>query len=115
MNIWTIEKKFNKTSLPEKEDFYSYLNNKDITDADYSRAERVCKDFEIKKLGEYHDLNVKSDVLLLTDLFENFRNMCIKMLLMVKKSIRGGTCGSFIDMQKLITNACKTMIKIINI
>ena len=47
----------------------------DITDAD---AKRVCKDFEIKKLGEYHDLYVQSDTLLLADLFENFRNICIK-------------------------------------
>ena len=46
--------KFNKT--PEKVDFYSYLNMGDITDADYALAKRVCKDFEIKNLGEYHDL-----------------------------------------------------------
>ena len=37
-----------KTSLPEKEDFYSYLNMEDITNADYTHAKRVCKDFEIK-------------------------------------------------------------------
>ena len=48
--------KFNKTSLPEKEDFYSHLNMEDITDADYAHAKRVCKDFEIKNLGEYYDL-----------------------------------------------------------
>ena len=40
--------RFNKTSLPEKEDFYSYLNMEDCTDSDYTHAERVCKDFEIK-------------------------------------------------------------------
>ena len=40
---------FNETSLPEKEDFYSYLNLEDITDADYAHAKRVCKDNEIKK------------------------------------------------------------------
>ena len=49
----------------------------DITDADYTLAKRVCKDFEIKNWGEYHDLYVQSDTLLLVDLFENFRNMCI--------------------------------------
>ena len=49
----------------------------DITDADYTHAKRVCKDFEIKNWGEYHDLYVQSDTLLLVDLFENFRNMCI--------------------------------------
>ena len=43
--------KFNKTSLPEKKDFYSHLNMEDITDADYMHSKRVCKDFEIKNLG----------------------------------------------------------------
>ena len=52
--------KFNKT-LPEKEDFYSHLNMEDITDADYTHGERVCKDFEIKDFGEYHDLYVQSN------------------------------------------------------
>ena len=50
----------------------------DITHADYAHAERVCKDFEIKFFGEYHSLYVQSHTLLLADLFENFRNMCIK-------------------------------------
>ena len=49
----------------------------DITDADYVHAKRVCKDFDAKDLGEYHDLYVQSDTLLLTDVFENFRNMCL--------------------------------------
>ena len=44
----------------------------DITDADYAHAKRVCKDFEIKNLGEYQDLYVQSDTLLLVDVFENF-------------------------------------------
>ena len=44
----------------------------DITDADYTNAERVCKDFEIKNLGEYHDLYVQSNTLLLADVFNNF-------------------------------------------
>ena len=44
----------------------------DITDADYVYAKRVCKDFEIKNLGEYHDLCVESNTLLLPDVFENF-------------------------------------------
>ena len=51
----------------------------DITDADYAHAKRVCKDFEIKKLREYHDLYVQSDKLLLAVVFENFRNMCIEI------------------------------------
>ena len=43
--------KFNETTLLEKEEFYSNLNLKNITDADYTHAKRVCKDFEIKNLG----------------------------------------------------------------
>ena len=50
-----------------------------ITDADYTHAKNVCKDFEIKNIGEYHDLYVKSNILLLTNIFENFRNMCLKI------------------------------------
>ena len=52
--------KFNETLLPEKEDFYSHLNMEDISDADYTYAKRVYKDFKIKKLGEYYNffLNV---------------------------------------------------------
>ena len=64
---------FNETSLP------SHLNIEDITDADLAHAKRVCKDFEIKNLGEYHDLYVQSDKLLLAHVFENFRNKCIKI------------------------------------
>ena len=71
--------KFNEILLPEKEDFCSHLNIEGITDAYYAHAKRVCKDFEIKNLGEYHDLYLQSDTLLLADVFENFRNMCIKI------------------------------------
>ena len=55
INDW---EKFDKTTLPEKENFYSHLNIEDITDADYAHAKRVCKDLEIKNSGEYHDLNI---------------------------------------------------------
>ena len=76
MDDW---EKFNETKLPEKEEFYSNLNLEDITDADYMHAKRVCNYFEIKKLGEYHDLYLESDVSLLADVFENFRKMCLKI------------------------------------
>ena len=76
MDDW---EKFNKTFLSEKEDFYSHLNMEDITDTDYAHAKKVCKDFEIKNLGEYHDLYVQSNTLLLADVFENFRNMCLEI------------------------------------
>ena len=52
---------------------------KDITDLDYAHAKRVCKDFEVKRLGEYHDLYGQSDTLLLADVFENFRSMCLEI------------------------------------
>ena len=42
----------------QKEDFHSHLNMEDITDVDYAHEKRVCKDFDIKDLGEYHDLYV---------------------------------------------------------
>ena len=66
--------KFNQTTS-EKEEFYSNLNMEDITDADYMHAKRVCKNFEIKNLGQYHDFYLKSDMLLLADVFEIFRKM----------------------------------------
>ena len=52
--------KFNEASLPEKEEFYTNLNMEDITDPDYMYAKKVCKDFEIKNSGEYHDLYLKN-------------------------------------------------------
>ena len=67
------------TSLTEKEDFYSHLNMEDITDADYAYAKRVCKNFEIKNLAEYHNLYVQRNKLLLADVFENFRKMCYEI------------------------------------
>ena len=76
MDDW---EKINETSLPEKEDFYSYLNMEDITDADYAHAKRVCKDLEIKNLREYHDLYIQSDTLLLAEVFENFRNVFLEI------------------------------------
>ena len=68
-----------ETSLPEKEEFYSNLNMEDITDTDYIHAKRVWKDFEIKNLCKYHDLYLKSDTLLLADVFKNFRKNCFKI------------------------------------
>ena len=76
MDNW---ERFNEILLPNKEAFYSNLNMEDITDADYRHANKVFKEFKIKHLGEYNDLYVQSDILLLADVFENFRNMCSKV------------------------------------
>ena len=48
---------------------------------DYMHSKRICKDFKIKDLGEYHDLYLKSDTLLLNDVFENSRKMCLKFII----------------------------------
>ena len=69
--------KFNDEHLPSKEQFYSRLTEEDITNDDYNKAKQIWKHFDIKNMGEYHDLYLKTDVLLLTDVFENFRDMCL--------------------------------------
>ena len=71
--------RFDETSSPDKETFYSSLNMEDITDVDYRHAKRVFKSLNNKNLGDYHDLYVQSDTLLLADVFENFRNKCIEI------------------------------------
>ena len=75
MDSW---KRFNETQLPDKESFYNELNKEGVTDEDYAHAQKVWKEFNIKNLGEYHDLYVQSDTLLLADVFENFRDKCIE-------------------------------------
>ena len=70
--------KFDKTELPTKEEFYSILNNEHITDEDYSHAQNVWNTFQLQTMGEYHNLYLKSDILLLADVFENFRETCLQ-------------------------------------
>ena len=69
----------NETLLPEEEDFCSHLNMEVITDANYTQAKRVCEGFEIKHLGEDHDKDVQSDILILADIFENFWNLYLEI------------------------------------
>ena len=70
--------KLSETQLPPKEEFYSKLNDEDITDDDYQHAINVWNTFKCKTIRDYHDLYLKSDVLLLSDVFENFRKTCLK-------------------------------------
>ena len=70
--------RFNETQLPEKQDFYSILNNEHISDEQYKHGQNVWKTFNLKTMGDYHDLYLKSDILLLADVFENFRKTCLQ-------------------------------------
>ena len=69
--------KFSETTLLKKEEFYSHLNTEEITDIDYMHGKRVCKFFEKKNLGEYHDLH--TDTFFWADVFEDFRKICLKV------------------------------------
>ena len=71
MDSW---KRFKEESLPDKESFYSELNNEHIIDEDYAHDQKVWDTFKIKNLGEYYDLYVQSDTLLLADVFESIRD-----------------------------------------
>ena len=70
-------KKLDETSLPPKETFYSKLTDEGITDEDYQHAHTVWKEFNIESMKEYHNVYNLSDVLLLADVFENFRSICM--------------------------------------
>ena len=80
MDSW---QRFDETSFPDKEAFYRNLNIEYVTDVDYGHGKTVFEYLINKNLGDYHDLYVQSDTLLLTDVFENFRKMCMYMNLIL--------------------------------
>ena len=73
----TLER-LKETKLPPKEAFYSKLNNEDISDEYYAHGQKVWRMFKMERFQDYHNLYNKTDVLLLADVFESFRNICIK-------------------------------------
>ena len=103
MDNW---ERFNETSLPSKESFYSNLNMENIDDIDYRHGNNVFNKFKLNNLGEYHDLYVQCDTLLLADVFENFRNKCLEVYELDP--------AHFLSLQGLACQAClkKTNIKL---
>ena len=72
-----VEEKFAEKRLPNREDFYSLLTDEDISEKEYRHAQKDWDTYRIENMGQYHDLYLKSDVLLLADVFQNFRETCL--------------------------------------
>ena len=105
-NIWIVLKD-SKNRLYPIDRFYSELNLEGISKLDYRHAKKVWEKFEIRDLGEYHDLYLSTDVMLLADVFENFRDTCSYINLWVRSIAflyiaRYGVAGS------IESNRCAT-------
>ena len=74
-----IKKKLDNGKSPDKKGFYSELNLEDITDKDYTHAQKVFEESKLKILGDYQEFYVQSETLLLGDVFKNFRNKSIEI------------------------------------
>ena len=74
MDSWD---KFNR-DLPSIREFYSNLNMSGISNGDYEHARKVWREFGIKNICEYHDLYLRTDVILLANVFESFRRVCLE-------------------------------------
>ena len=103
MDEWN---KFNEKVLPSKESFYINLTLENSTKKDYAHANNVFKKFNINNLGEYHDLYVRSDTLLLADIIENFRQSCLKNYELDP--------AYFVSLPGLAWQACLKKTKILN-
>ena len=68
----------NETQLPAQEQFFSKLNDEGVSDEDYMHAQQVWNEFNCMTMGDYHDVYLKSDVLLLADVFESFRKTALE-------------------------------------
>ena len=77
MDSW---EKFDETSIPPKEAYYSKQNEEGISDADYAHVQKLWEVFKIKHMGENHDLYVQCNALLLANVFENFRDSVMKYM-----------------------------------
>ena len=75
MDSWD---RFKETSLPSIKRFYSNLNMSGVSDTDYEHACSIWREFGIRNMGEYHDLYLRTNVILLANVFESFGRVCLE-------------------------------------
>jgi hypothetical protein len=95
---------FDETELPTKENFYSQLSLKGITDDEYKHAKNVWSQMNCKTFGDYHDIYLKTDVLLLADVFQKFRNMTQEIYNLEATNYNGAPGLSWDSMLKMSEN-----------